>query len=151
MEPRFQHLFDLWIEVDRPQDVGEVPRGHRFIGPVTGGRFEGPGLRGQVLPVGADWFLLRGEVAEIDVRLALRSDDGALIYMTYGGVLRPFSTVVQHMVRGEQPPRDAYYWYITPRFETGHEAYQWLNQTVAVGVGGVGPRGSVYYRVYALV
>ena len=52
--------------------------------PLTGGHFEGPRLRGTVLPGGsADWLLLRADgVLEMDLRATLRTDDGALISMT---------------------------------------------------------------------
>lgn len=150
MEPRFELLFDIWLQADRPHNVGSGPRGRRLIFPVSGGRFEGPRMKGEVLPGGADWLVLDGDAGELDVRLTLRTEDGSLIYMAYGGVMRPFSLITEHMGRGESPSRDQYYWYTAPRFETGSEAYAWLNRTLAVGVGSVGPGGSVHYSVYAL-
>jgi len=43
--------------------------------------------------------------------------------------------------------------FITPRFETSHETYQWLTRIQAVGLGGVeqeGDRFKVTYSLYAL-
>jgi hypothetical protein len=37
--------------------LGQTPLGDRRVGQVTGGRFEGPAMRGVVLPGGADWML----------------------------------------------------------------------------------------------
>jgi len=47
---------------------------------LSGESFEGPRLRGTVLPGGsADWLLLRVDgVHELDLRATLRTDDGAL-------------------------------------------------------------------------
>jgi hypothetical protein len=59
---------------------------------VAGGKFEGPRISGEVLNSGADWFLLRPDgVGAVDVRVALKTNDGENIYMTYGGrgQLRP--------------------------------------------------------------
>ena len=150
MEMRFEHLFDISLRVGQPQDVGALREGQRIIAPVLEGKFSGPRLKGEVLPGGADWLVLNQDVARLDVRITLRTEDGALIYMTYGGVLRPFSHVMAHMVRGESPPAGSYYWYVTPRFETGNQNYAWLNDVVAVGVGAIGPGGTVDYSVYAM-
>src|SRR4029077_9370771 len=69
------------------QELGTVPHGIRSIVPVTGGDFEGPRLRGKVLPGGDDWLLLRPDgVLELDLRITLETDDGALIYMTFQGL-----------------------------------------------------------------
>jgi hypothetical protein len=59
---------------------------------VAGGKFEGPRISGEVLNSGADWFLLRPDgVGVVDVRVALKTNDGENIYMTCGGrgQLRP--------------------------------------------------------------
>jgi hypothetical protein len=70
-----------------PRDIGVTPRGTRRFYPVTGGSFEGPRLRGEVLPDGGDWLLLRPDgVLEQDVRITLKTDDGAFIYVRYAGM-----------------------------------------------------------------
>jgi Protein of unknown function (DUF3237) len=67
--------------------VGAVPHGTRTIYPITGGAFEGPRLRGKVLPGGADWALLRADGAlELDLRITLETDDGALIAVGSGEI-----------------------------------------------------------------
>jgi hypothetical protein len=39
-----------------PRDIGATPRGTRRYYPAIGGSFEGPRLRGEVLPDGGDWL-----------------------------------------------------------------------------------------------
>jgi hypothetical protein len=55
--------------------------------PVIGGTFSGPKLKGQVLSGGGDWLLFRKDgAAQLDVRSTLRTEDGALIYVSYRGI-----------------------------------------------------------------
>src|SRR5260221_5496888 len=76
-------LMTLRVTVAAPQNIGAVPHGTRRTAPLSGGSFEGPRLRGTVLPGGsADWLLLRADgVLELDLRATLPTDDGALVSM----------------------------------------------------------------------
>jgi Protein of unknown function (DUF3237) len=79
-------LFEITAEVAPPILIPDTPDGTRVIVHVTGGKFEGPRLKGTVLASGADWFLMRADgVGVIDVRLVLKTDDEENIYMTYTG------------------------------------------------------------------
>jgi len=80
-------LMTLQVVVSAPHRLGGVPHGTRVIAPIAGGSFEGPRLRGKVLPDGSDWTLLRSDgVLELDLRITLEADDGALIYMNSVGL-----------------------------------------------------------------
>src|SRR3982074_2070705 len=81
-------LMTLRVTVATPQSIGAVPYGTRRTVPITGGDFDGPRLRGSVLPDGsADWLLLRADgVLELDLRATLRTDDGGLISMRSFGL-----------------------------------------------------------------
>lgn len=131
-------LFRIQIDLGESIDAGATPYGRRRIFPVIGGHFEGDRLRGTVLPqTSGDWLLQRQDGAfQQDVRLLLRADDGALIFMSYRGVRRPTSEEVNaRIARGEAVERGQYYLRIVPFFETAAESLAWLNQIVAVGVG----------------
>ena len=120
-------LMTVNIAAAPPQKLGTVPHGIRSIVPVTGGSFEGPRLRGKVLPGGGDWLLLRPDgVLELDLRITLETDDHALIYMTFQGL------------------RHGDYFRTLPRFETSTESYAFLNRIVSVGVGEARPDGAVH-------
>ena len=86
-EVRTQFLFTMRLLVGpQMQMLGRTPFGDRRIAQVTGGSFEGPRLRGAVMPGGGDWILLRPDgVLQLDVRLTLQTEDQQLIYMTYRG------------------------------------------------------------------
>ena len=45
-------LMTLRVTVAAPQNIGAVPHGTRRTAPLSGGSFEGPRLRGTVLPGG---------------------------------------------------------------------------------------------------
>lgn len=80
-------LMTLQVVVSPPHRLGGVPHGTRVIVPIAGGSFEGARLRGRILPGGSDWTLLRSDgVLELDLRITLEADDGALIYMNSFGL-----------------------------------------------------------------
>jgi Protein of unknown function (DUF3237) len=58
-ELRTELLFELRVELEEPQDVGATPRGNRRIFYIKGGTFAGPKIKGEVLPGGADWLVIR--------------------------------------------------------------------------------------------
>jgi len=104
----FRLLMTLQVAVGRAQRIGAVPHGTRVTAPIASGHFEGPRLRGTVLPGGGDWTLLRGDgVLELDLRLTLETNDGALIHMTSFGLRhgRPTSLRRSHEGRASIPPR----------------------------------------------
>jgi hypothetical protein len=138
-------LMTLQVTVGAPQKVGAVPRGTRVIAPIASGNFEGPRLRGKVLPGGGDWTLLRGDgVLELDLRVTLETDDGALIQMTSFGLRHGPPDVIAALARGESVDPSTYYFRTTPRFETGHAKYAFLNRLLAASSGDRHPGGPVY-------
>lgn len=129
-EPRSEFIFRLELELGPTIDIGDVPIGHRLIGPIAGGSFAGPGLsgnsgvrgpalKGEVLPGGGDWLFVRADgVLELDVRTTLRTADGALIYMPYTGLVAVPDGKMQEVMAGEVPVD---YMTVSIRFETSAE------------------------------
>ena len=151
--PRSDFIFRFELDVDPPMDIGAVPIGHRLIGPITGGSFEGPGLsdgaalKGEVVPGGGDWLYVRADGSlELDVRTTLRTEDGALIYMPYTGLITIPEGKTPQVMTGEVPPD---YMVVSIRFETSAPEHAALNQIVAVATGSIAP-GKVRYEVYAI-
>ena len=132
-----------------PVIVGTGPTGMRQIFDVTGGTFEGPKLRGTLLPSGADWIQFGADgIGRLDVRATLATDDGANIYMQYYGI-GDFAAAADTLQRGESFDYGDIYFVTSPRFETGDERYTWLNRLVCVAEGRAGA-GWVEYRVYGV-
>ena len=85
-------VMTLRVEIAPALEVGEVGAGFRRVIPITGGSFEGPAIRGQVVPGGADWNLTRPDgVAEVWARYTLQTDDGVLLGVTNAGLIVPQS------------------------------------------------------------
>ncbi len=144
-ELKSEFLCAIRVAVAKLHDVGETPLGGRHIDLLGAGSFEGPRLRGEVLPGGMDQKTLRADGAmNPNVRLVLRTDDGALIYMHYTGVRHGPPEVMERIAAGEQVDPSAYYLRNTPYFETAAEKYDWLNRIVAVGVGRRMPEYAAY-------
>ena len=76
------YLMELALDV-----ADQLDAGHTRIAPVTGGSFSGPRLKGTVRDGGADWITQVSGHSSLDVRITLDTDDGAVIYMTYKGVV----------------------------------------------------------------
>jgi hypothetical protein len=99
-----------------------------------------------VLPGGsADWLLLRADgVLELDLRATLRTDDGGLISMRSFGLRHGPPDVIEALARGEAVDPAAYYFRTTPRFETAHPAYTFLNHLITVASGDRRAEGPIY-------
>ena len=85
-------VLDIVVDLNPRLNIGDGPLGRRILFGAAGGRFEGPRLRGEVVPGGGDWALFRADGAmSLDVRLTLRTHDDALVHMTYAaaGSRRP--------------------------------------------------------------
>src|SRR5262244_2733199 len=122
-------LMTLSLNTAPVQDIGAAPRGKRVTFPITGGSFEGERLRGRVLPGGDDWTVKRPDgVVELDLRVTLETEDGALIHMTFEGI------------RDDGAPA-APYFRTLPRFETAAAKYAFLNKLLAVGSGVISADG----------
>src|SRR6187401_3486412 len=138
-------LMTLQVLVAPPQKLGAVPHGTRAIAPITGGTFEGPRLRGKVLPGGGDWTLLRSDgVLELDLRITLETDDGALISMTSFGLRHGPSEVLAALARGESVDPSRYYFRTAARFETSAPQYAYLNRVIAIAFGDRRAGGPIY-------
>ena len=129
-----EHLFDLHLDGGIASMIADAPTGTRVTVQVDGGTFTGPRLNGTVVGPGADWAVVRGDgTIRIDVRLLLRTDDGADIYMSYSGIGLEMGARLR----------------TAPLFETGDERYAWLNSIQAVGTGSSDGK-VVDYQVYAV-
>jgi len=111
------------------QEIGSTPEGTLTIFPVTGGSFEGERLRGRVLAGGGDWVTAGSNgMMSLDLRIALETDDGSLIHMTFTGIRddanRYFRTV--------------------PRFETAAPREALLTRLLAVGTAEIRPECPVH-------
>lgn len=151
MSLTLEPLFEYHATLKAPVVIGTGPFGTRQIFDVTGGAFAGPRLRGKMLPSGGDWLLVGSDgIGRLDVRATAETDDGALIYVSYFGVLHLNDKVAQAIASGGSTNYGDTYFFTQPRFETGDARYAWLNGIVAIGQGKIAPH-RVDYRVYQVL
>jgi hypothetical protein len=121
--PSLDFVFSETVELADGIPVGPTTRGERTIIPITGGTFEGPGLRGTVLPGAWDWQLLRPDgCRELEADYFLKTDDGAIINVVNTAVLCPGDGGQFAPVRTQAV------------FEPPLGKYQWLGRSAFVGV-----------------
>lgn len=142
---RTQSLFVMKLDIQPHIVVGPTPGGYRRTVVITGGRFEGQRVSGTVLEGGSDWQTVRGDGAiTLEVKLNLKTDDDALISMTYRGLVHGPVDVMQRMAKGEAVDASSYYLRSQPYFETSATKYDWINRIVAIGIGHRRADGPVY-------
>jgi hypothetical protein len=130
-----EFLLRIALEVE-VLNLGDTPYGSRRVGRFGKGSFDGPKLRGTVLPGGASWMLMRrDDVLEIEVRITLETDDKQQIYTSWKGFRHGPKEVIDRLNRGETVDPKTYYFRTTPYFETSSEKYGWLNRICSIATG----------------
>jgi len=153
--PGLVFTFEARVQVGQPVDIGPIPGGRRRIVPLLGGTVaghgEGSGLRGRVLPGGADWQIVRADgLGELDTRYTLETDDGQLIYVQNAGIRRAPPDVTARLMAGEAVDPSLVYFRTVPKFETSVPELAWLMRSIFVGTGERYP-SDVLIRFWKLV
>jgi len=144
-ELRSRSLFVMKVGVAAIHSTGGPVGAERRVADVSGGSFTGDRLSGIILPGGVDWLTIGGDGATLlDARFVLRTDDDALIAMSFTGIRHGPPEVIARLNRSEPVDPSEYYFRIVPRFTTAAPRYEWLNRVVAVGVGDRQASGPVY-------
>jgi Protein of unknown function (DUF3237) len=142
---RSRPLFVMRLDVKPMQIVGATPGAFRRVGVIPGGVFEGERLSGVVLDGASDWQTVRNDGATtLNVRLVLKTNDDALISMTYRGYRHGPVDVIARLEKGEVVDPASYYFRTNPLFETAAAKYDWINRIVAVGIGHRRADGPIY-------
>ena len=128
-------LCSVDLQLATPLHVGVGPGGRRLVAEITRMDMTGRLTASLHGSASADWLTQVADVATIDVRATLLTEDGALVYVQYSGR----SDISAGM--GSAPM------YVAPRFETGAPAYAWLNAVQAVGKGSL---ADLHYDWYEL-
>ena len=134
--PRLTFAFEARVTVAPPTEIGEVPHGRRRIVQILGGTFEGPAIKGKVLPGGADWQIIQPDgFSELDTRYTLETDKGQIIYVQNKGIRHAAPDVMKRLLAGEAVDPALVYFRTVPTFETSSPDLQWLARSVFVGIG----------------
>ena len=144
--PGLEFAFEVRVQVADPVVVADLPSGQtRRIIDILGGTVEGPEIRGEVLPGGADWQLIRQSdgFTDIDARYTIRTDDGHLIYVSNIGIRHASPEVMRRLNAGEVVDQSLIYFRAIPKFETEAPGLDWLMTHLFVSSGERYPNGVV--------
>jgi hypothetical protein len=134
--PKLEFFCTLKVTVEKALIVGQTPHGTRRIIPITGGKVEGPGIRGEIIPGGADWQVVRADgVAELEAHYQFKTDDGTIIYVKNIGIRAATPEVAAKIARGEKVEPSQYYFRTSPKFEAPSGKYEWVNNTLFICTG----------------
>jgi len=127
-EPGLKFVFEETVSLGKVVEVGKTVRGERRIIPITGGHFEGPSIKGEVMPGGWDWQLTRADgCTDVKADYFLKTDDGVVINVVNTGEICPGADGKPAVVRTH------------PVFEPPLGKYEWLGRREFVGTLGMAP------------
>lgn len=121
--------------------IGDGGHGDRSTVIFKGGRFEGPKLRGIILPGGGDWETIQDhpsfdstphQTAYLDTRYNLQTHDEVCIFLKTTGTRTGKKVVLEGLGEEDKHGPDEYRMRLHLTFETGDERYRWLNSVVAI-------------------
>src|SRR5712664_2002256 len=82
-----RYVFSLAILIGAPIVAGDFGHGVRRIIPILGGEVRGEGMKGTILPYGADFQTIRPNgFTELEAKYAFEMDDGAIVYIENIGI-----------------------------------------------------------------
>jgi hypothetical protein len=125
------------------------PRGARQYWEMTDGTLTGRDLHARIAMPGSDWMAEAPDgFSRPDVRVALVSDDGALILMHYTGLVEHTDAFLAAAGENRSTGWDDQYMRFAVSFDTGAERYRWLNQSVFVARGHILGTHELEYEIY---
>jgi len=120
--PSLEFAFSELVTLGKEITPGATAYGKRNIVPITGGTFEGPIIRGEIIPGGWDWQLQRADgCSDVKADYMLRTDDGVIINILNQGALCP------------PKPGEPLTARTIVRFEAAVGKYDWLSKHAFVG------------------
>jgi len=138
--PVNEFVMEIRVKCDVAFNVGGTSKGNRFVIPIVGGEFDGPGIQGIVLPGGADYQLqdnAHGRT-ELEAIYCLRTDDGVNIHIRNCG-----------LICNGKPEDGGFYFRCAPKFEAPQDSkYDYLNRGVFVCTPGFGQDGTIILRMW---
>lgn len=152
MLPQLDFVVQSRVLVDPAIVLGNLGEtGTRMMIAIQGGDFEGPLLRGRILPGGGEWPLLRPDgVGVVDARYTWETDDGVLINVRNTGYRHgPAETMAKLNAKKDEVDPTAYYLRTYTIFEAPVGRYDWLSRHVFIGIGERQPK-VLYLRYYIL-
>ncbi len=126
-----EFLMTLYAPLDAPLQIDKTLLVYNVL---NGGWVKGPKVNGKLLAPGADWLRVMPDGnLRLDVRAAIKTADGALVYITYNGVISHSKDSADRLAKGETLTSKDLYFITAPTMQTASEKYAWLNHVQCVG------------------
>lgn len=141
---RTEFVLEIHASIAPALTIGPSGDGVKRLIPITGGTFEGPRLRGEIIPGGADWQVDRPDgVTEVEARYTLKAGDGTLVSVVNRGLI----------VAGPTATGEPRYVRTVPEFEAPVGPHDWLNKAIFVGSLDASQvrQGRVIIRVFRVI
>ena len=123
--PQLEFALQLKVTLGEAYGINNTQHGRRTVIPITGGTFEGPGLKGTIINGGADYQLNGADGrTELEAIYCIKTDDGTYIHVLNRGII----------ANGKDADgKPTFYFRAAPQFEAPADSpYGWLNNALFV-------------------
>lgn len=123
--PALEFALQLKVTLGEAFSIENTQHGRRTVIPITGGTFEGPALKGTILPGGADYQLAKDPGrTELEAIYCIKTDDGVYIHVRNRGIIANGT---------DANGKPTFYFKAAPQFEAPADSkYGWLNNALFV-------------------
>ena len=86
--PQLEFALQLKVTLGQAFSIENTQHGRRTVIPITGGTFEGPGIKGTIINGGADYQLANAQGrTELEAIYCIKTDDGVYIHVRNRGII----------------------------------------------------------------
>ena len=121
--PQLEFALQLKVTLGQAFSIENTQHGRRTVIPITGGTFEGPGIKGTIINGGADYQLANAQGrTELEAIYCIKTDDGVYIHVRNRGII----------ASGQNADgKPSFYFRAAPQFEAPADSkYGWLNNSL---------------------
>lgn len=120
--PQLEFALQLKVTLGEAFGIDNTQHGRRTVIPITGGTFEGPGIKGTIVNGGADYQLNAEGRTELEAIYCIKTDDGIYIHVRNRGII----------ANGKDADgKPCFYFRAAPQFEAPADSkYGWLNNSL---------------------
>ena len=130
--PQLEFALQLKVTLGEAFAIENTQHGRRTVIPITGGTFEGPGIKGTIVNGGADYQLANANGrSEIEAIYCIKTDDGVYIHVRNRGIITGGK---------DADGKPSFYFRCAPQFEAPADSkYGWLNNSLFLCAPGFSP------------
>ena len=123
--PQLEFALQLKVTLGQAFSIENTQHGRRTVIPITGGTFEGPGIKGTIINGGADYQLANAQGrTELEAIYCIKTDDGVYIHVRNRGIIASGQ---------DADGKPSFYFRAAPQFEAPTDSkYGWLNNALFV-------------------